>query len=109
MSNGDEPAADIKIQTKAPKITPLGWQIRLTEVQAQEISQFVSSPLYRTLKTVFSRQRVDQIARAALQSCIEVKELYLYKGMATEHKMFFKALEEVKKTLDKKNEEEAKK
>lgn len=91
-----EPEDKIKIVPKARKITPLGYDVELSEVHAQVVAEFVASPAYQILKKHFVMQRRDQIARAALNSAQTPEQLFYYKGMAAELVLLFKVLKKVK-------------
>ena len=96
-----EPEPKITFKAKAKKITPLGWEVELTEAHAQVIAEFVSSPAYHVLKKQFVMQRRDQIARAALNGASTPEQLYYWKGMAAELVLLFKVLKRVKDALNK--------
>lgn len=98
-----EPEPKISIKAKAKKITPLGWEVELSEAHAQAIAEFVASPAYYVLKKQFVMQRRDQIARAALNGATSPEQLYYWKGMAAELVLLFKVLKRVKDAVNTKD------
>lgn len=111
MSSSKDDGVDLVISKSKPKLTPPGYEIQLSTEQAILIAEFVDSPVFKVLKSVYAAQRKDHIARGGLNSAQTVEQLFYFKGMAAELVRFFKNLEGVKKALngDDKEAEQAKK
>lgn len=108
MTNSEpeyDPPAKVQIKPRPPKVTPPGWDLVVSEAHAQMISEFVASPTYKILKKVVIPQRKDLIARAALNGAQFNEQLYYYKGMAAELKLFMKALQTIQDEYKKRDGE----
>lgn len=105
MSNSKESEIpDIKIRKTPLKMTPPGYEIVLSEAQAQALTEMMSKPGWKVLKTVFVAQRKDHIARMALNSSEDFARLRYFQGMAAELALFFSTTQTIKKAYLKEEE-----
>lgn len=99
MSNSKDsfdPELPVMIKKNPPLPIP-GYGLVFSESLAQEISEFVGSPLFKKLKRAYALQRKDSIARRTLQSAQNVDWLMYYKGQASAVDLFFNDMEATKK------------
>ena len=101
MSNSKDsfdPEQPVVIKKNPPLPMP-GYGLIFSESLAQEISEFVATPLFKKLKRAYALQRKDSIARRTLQSAQNVEWLMYYKGQASAVSLFFDDMEAVKKAF----------
>lgn len=103
---GDDDYLKPKIDiTSNPRIVEPGYNLQFSEQLAQEISEFVSSPLFKKLKKVYGLQAKDRVARQCLNSANNTEWLHYYKGMAAATNIFFNDLEAVRTEILKQDKE----
>ncbi len=97
MSNS-EPSdkSEIKIRKSPLKMTPPGYNVVLSEKQAQALVEIMSRPGWKVLQEVFVPQRKDHIARVALNSSEDFERVRYFQGMAAELTLFFSTTKKIK-------------
>jgi len=88
---------------KYPPLPQAGYGLVFSDAVAQEISEFVDSPVYRKLKKIYALQAKDRAARTALNSAQSMEWLSYYKGMAASADLFFKDMDATKKAYIERN------
>lgn len=84
---------------KNPPLPQSGYGLIFSEQQAQVISEFVASPLFKMLKRVYGLQAKDRAARQCLQGANSMEWLMYYKGIAASADLFFKDMENAHKAF----------
>lgn len=98
MSNSDENSdSSPQITKRLPELPPPGYGLKFSEQQAQQITEFVKSPLFKMLKRVYGDQAKTRTARQCLSSAQNTEWLMYFKGIAAATDLFFTDLE---KTAD---------
>lgn len=82
---------------KYPPLPQPGYGLIFSQAVAQEISEFVDSPIYRKLKKIYGLQAKDRAARTALNNAQSIEWLSYYRGIAASADLFFKDMEAAKK------------
>ena len=90
---------------KNPPLPQPGYGLLFSEEQAQAISEFVATPLFKMLKRVYGLQAKDRAARQCLQGAQNVEWLMYYKGIAASADLIFKDLESTAKEYAKANDD----
>lgn len=78
---------------KRPPLPHAGYGLVFSEALAQEISEFVGSPLFKKLKKIYGLQAKDRAARMAINNANTVEWLHYYRGVAAAGQMFFEDME----------------
>lgn len=102
---GFTPEKPILIKKNPPLPQP-GYGLIFSEALAQQVSEFVDSPLFKTLKRVYALQAKDRTARQCLQGAQNTEWLMYYKGVAAAADIFFKDMEAAKKAYIDANSDE---
>lgn len=93
---------EAKIVKRQPQLQA-GYGLVFSEALAQQISEFVESPLFKQLKSNYGLQARTRAARQALSSAQDVEWLMFYKGVAAASQLFFNDLKQVKEAYLKAN------
>lgn len=97
-----EPDKPVQIKKNPPMPQP-GYGLVFSDAQAQQIAEFVDSPLFKMLKRVYALQAKTRTARQSLQAAQNVEWLMYYKGIAAAADLFFNDLESTKDEYNKAN------
>ena len=92
------------IFTEEDMIPHAGYDLIFSEEMTAKIIEFVDSPLFKRLEKLYGLQKMDLIARQALNSADQVSYVQFLKGTANGVSLFFKDMRAVKDAWKKRSE-----